>query len=743
MARQTPEAQPGLHVYQFDVDGMTCAACVANVEGALKELAGVETVTVNLAMESATITSTTAIPIKNFSRAVSRMGYSLEAQGSSSLVERQERTIATWKRLLVIQAIFGIPLLVYAMAEMFLHLHILSSGLNMLVQSILATILVVSGTGYYRRGFKHLLQRVPNMDSLVALGTGSAFVYSIISSLNLTLAWGLESFQTLYYEAAGTILLFITFGKWLEAVARGKTTEALTGLMDQMPSSAEVRRDGEWQTLPLDQLHIGDEVRVQPHTKIPVDGKVLEGISSVDESSISGEPMPVSKQTGSQVIGASMNLENQLIIQAEKIGRESVFGQIISLVEKAQGQKPEIQKLVDRIAAVFVPVVLTLAVLSGLTWFLLGYGLTFAVNVMISVLIIACPCALGLATPTALVVSSGIAARGGILIKSPDAFQLLSGIDTLVLDKTGTLTEAKPVVVEHYPSEPERFMGIALGLESHSQHPLAKAILEYGRKLGISSMTFSHIQETAGQGVQGSHGGSLYSIGQVDLTASLDQEMKSQAEAMLEKGQTLSGVYRDGELLAVMALSDTLKPEAERVIAGLNTRGIQCMLLTGDKQRAARHAAEQVGIETFRAEVLPQDKHDVIKDLKRSGKTVGMIGDGINDAPALVAADIGLSFSGGTDIAVNAADIIFLNASLENLVYAHRIAKATLSKIKQNLFWAFVYNLAGIPIAMGVLYPLTGTLLNPMFAGMAMAFSSVSVVSNTLLLRSRNFFKAV
>ncbi len=741
MSDTTPEKQNPIHHYQFDVEGMSCAACVTNVESAIAAISGVEEISVNLATESASITSSQPVPIKKFIRAVSKMGYKLEPQGSSSLVSRQQRSIATWKKLLVTQAIFGLPLLVYAMLDMFLELHLFSRNTGILIQLSLATILVATGSGYYQRGFKHLILRVPNMDSLVALGTGSAYTYSLVSTLNLLLNWKMEGFTTLYFEAAGTILLFITFGKWLEAMARGKTTEALTGLMDQMPTQAEVNRDGSWITLPLEQIQSDDKIRVNPHTKIPVDGVVLEGISIVDESSISGESLPVDKQVGSQVIGASMNLQAGLIIRAQKIGRDSLFGQIIKLVEDAQSRKPEIQKLVDRIAAIFVPVVLTLAILSGLTWLLLGYELTFAINVMISVMIIACPCALGLATPTALVVGSGIAARGGILIKSADAFQQLSQIDVMVFDKTGTLTESRPQVVAIYPDDNSAVLDLAMGLERHSQHPLAKALLEYGQINSGQIAELTDIQEIPGQGISAHFQGSKIALAKVDETSSFPEGFRNKVTEYRKQGFTISGLFKNDRIAGLIAFSDTLKSESKTVIQTLEESGIATFLLTGDKSLVAQAVAQATGITNFEAEVLPGDKHDHIVAQKNEGKTVAMLGDGINDAPALVAADVGLSFQGGTDIAINAADIIFLNSSLKNVIYGHRIARSTISKIHQNLFWAFIYNLAGIPIAMGLLYPFTGILLNPMFAGMAMAFSSVSVVGNTLLLRSHKFFR--
>jgi len=729
--------------YQFEVEGMTCAACVANVESAVAAISGVHEISVNLATESASITSTEPIPINRFTKAVAKMGYKLEPKGSSSLIDRQQRAIINWRKLLLVQTLFGVPLLVYAMLEMFTGINIFSHSTGISIQFGLASILVLTGSGYYRRGFKHLIMMVPNMDSLVALGTGSAYGYSLISSANLLLGWGLAGFQTLYFEAAGTILLFITFGKWLEAMAKGKTTEALTGLIDQMPTQAEVFKDDGWTSISLDQVLTGDRIRVKPHSKIPVDGTVINGSSSVDESAISGEFLPVEKQTGAQVIGASLNLQSVLEIRAEKIGRESMFGQIISLVEEAQAKKPEIQKLVDRVAAVFVPVVLSLAILSGLTWLLLGYGLTFAINVMISVMIIACPCALGLATPTALVVGSGIAARGGILIKSADAFQQLSRLEVMIFDKTGTITESKPQLIATYPANELEYLSLAMGLDQYSQHPLAKPLIQYGETHSISAKQFSDIEEEPGIGIRGTHADSNFRLRNINDSDVLESHFINALKKFKKKGYTISGVFKETSILGLLAFTDTLKPESNAVVKTLSKRGVESILLTGDKLEVAQEVAGTVGIDQVIAEVLPHEKHDAVRELQAAGKTVGMLGDGINDAPALVAADVGLSFRGGTDIAINAADIIFLNNSLNNLIFAHRIAQATISKIHQNLFWAFIYNLAGIPIAMGLLYPFTGTLLNPMFAGLAMAFSSVSVVSNTLLLRSRNYYREI
>jgi len=727
--------------YQFNVEGMTCAACVANVEKALNTVPGVLEIAVNLATESAQITSSEPVPLDRLTKSVTKMGYRLEPQGSTSLIDRQQRNIKNWGRLLGIQMIFGVPLLIYAMLEMFNIIHAVPLNLNILIQLVLASIMVITGAGYYQRGIKHLILLVPNMDSLVALGTGSAYIYSLISSANLTFHLGFTGFETLYFEAAGTILMFITLGKWLEALAKGKTTEALTGLMEQMPKEAQVWRDESWQTVPLAEVLTGDRVKVLPHQRIPVDGVILKGSSSVDESSISGEALPVEKQIADQVIGTSMNLHSVLEIKATAVGRDSIFGQIIKLVEDAQSKKPEIQRLVDKIAAVFVPVVLLLAILAGATWLLLGYGITFALNVMISVMIIACPCALGLATPTALVVASGIAARSGILIKSADAFQQLSRMTTMVFDKTGTLTKGEVQFVDQFPEKAPDLVPLALGLEIESQHPLAKALARFGGESGLSPRDMTDIQETPGEGISGSSSGVRINLRKLLDKDVMGDDFKSKLEQWLGQGYTVSGIFQDDILEGMIAFSDTLKPESAQVISRLKHLGLSVVLATGDRSAAAQEVGRITGISDIHAEVLPADKHRIIQELQAKGEIVGMIGDGINDAPALASADIGLSFQGGTDIALNAADIIFMNGSLENLVISRRLAESTLVKIKQNLFWAFIYNLVGIPVAMGVFYSFTGMLLNPMFAGMAMAFSSVSVVTNTLLLRRKNFQK--
>lgn len=737
----TDNITPSPLKYQFDVEGMTCAACVSNVESAIKKVQGVQTVTVNLATESATVESEKPVAIDELSKTISKLGYELEAKGSTSLVQKQQKRIAFWRKLLILQSAFGIPLLIYSMSEMFLGLHFSSQSLSILFQFTLATLLVISGSGYYRRGFRHLWMRVPNMDSLVALGTGAAYLYSLVSSVNIIMELGISDFNVLYYEAAGTILLFITFGKWLEATARGKTTEALTGLIEELPNKADVFRDEKWVSLPLDQIQTNDRIRVKPHSKIPVDGLIISGSSSVDESAISGESIPVDKHVGSYVVAASMNLQSPFELHAKKIGRDSLFGQIVTLVEDAQAKKPEIQKRVDKIASIFVPIVLGLAILGSVLWLLTGQSLTFSLNVLISVLIIACPCALGLATPTALVVGSGIAARRGILFKTPDAFQRLAEMDHIIFDKTGTLTAGEARVMASFPDTNTEIYRFAVGLSRDSSHPLAIALTEFGKNNDIQPIRFDKITELAGSGVEASLGDDRFSLHRIDDQTDLPHDIALQLEQYLKSGFTVSAVSKNDTILGLIAFADELKPDGPQVIQYFRDKAIRSSLLTGDKKRVAENIAGQLGIEHVMAEVLPTGKHDELVKIQQQGQVAGMVGDGINDAPALVAADIGISFSSGTDIAMNAADLIFLNSSLKNLIYAHRISVSTLSKINQNLFWAFIYNSIGIPIAMGVFFPFTGMLLNPMFAGLAMALSSVSVVGNTLLLRTGNFFR--
>ncbi|MCF7842805.1 MAG: heavy metal translocating P-type ATPase [Lentisphaeria bacterium] len=726
----------------FAVEGMTCASCVANVEKALRTVPGVSDVVVNLTMETATIASGQDVSVKKLKRAVDRAGYKLEPKGSTSLVEQQQQNMSRWRKLLIVQALFGIPLLLYSMLEMFTSVHLLPEMWRIGVQFLLAAIIVYTGRGYYARGFRNLWHRSPNMDSLVALGTGSAFVYSVVTSFNLIFDLNIPGFSKLYFEAAGVILLFITFGKWLEAVAKGKTTESLGKLMDLAPKQALVKRDGDWVAIPADEVKIGETVLVKAHTQIPVDGMITSGHSHVDEAAITGESIPVEKGAGAEVIGATTNLSGSIEVEARQVGSETVFARIIKLVEEAQGSKAPIQQLADKVAAVFVPTILVLALVSGIFWIFAGNGFVFAVNVMISVLIIACPCALGLATPTAVVVGTGRAAAAGILIKSAEALQPLGEVKAIVFDKTGTLTEGRPQLQKVYPDPGKSqavktFLAAASAVEARSEHPLAQAIVDFAKNQGLVLPSVENFIALPGEGVAAVVAGEEIKIHNTSSLMETDAELHAQAQRWMEQGFVTVVVSRNSKPTMIMGLADTIKSDAKEMITALHAAGVKTWMLTGDQKQVARQVATQVGIDSEQVKwgVKPDEKFAHVEAVKAKHGKVAMVGDGVNDAPALVAADVGISFGQGTDVAMNAAQVVLMRNDLHLILKAANLSRATLRKIKQNLFWAFAYNVVGVPIAMGVLYPFTGHLLHPMLAGLAMALSSVSVVSNTLLLK--------
>ncbi|MCF7801603.1 MAG: heavy metal translocating P-type ATPase [Candidatus Marinimicrobia bacterium] len=742
-ATETPPMIPTESLKQtFAVKGMTCASCVANVEKALRTIPGVSDVAVNLTMETATIAAGQDVSVKKLKRAVDRAGYKLEPKGSTSLVEQQQQNMSSWRSLLTIQALFGIPLLLYAMLEMFTSVNLLPEMWRIGVQFLLAAIIVYTGRGYYARGFRNLWHRSPNMDSLVALGTGSAFVYSVVTSFNLLFDFNIPGFSKLYFEAAGVILLFITFGKWLEAVAKGKTTESLGKLMDLAPKQALVKREGEWIPIPADEVQISETVLVKAHTQIPVDGIITSGYSHVDEAAITGESIPVEKGAGAEVIGATTNLSGSIEVEARQVGSETVFARIIKLVEEAQGSKAPIQQLADKVAAVFVPTILALALVSGVFWIFAGNGFVFAVNVMISVLIIACPCALGLATPTAVVVGTGRAAAAGILIKSAEALQTLGEVKAIVFDKTGTLTEGRPQLQKVYPDPDksqavETLLAAAAAVEARSEHPLAQAIVDFAKNQGLVLPSVENFIALPGEGVAAVVAGEEINIHSTSNLGETDGELHEQAQQWMEQGFVTVVVSRNAKPAMILGLADTIKSDAKEMITALHAAGVKTWMLTGDQEQVARNVASQVGIDIEHVKwgVKPDEKFAQVEAVKAKHGKVAMIGDGVNDAPALVAADVGISFGQGTDVAMNAAQVVLMRNDLHLILKAANLSRATLRKIKQNLFWAFAYNVVGVPIAMGVLYPFTGHLLHPMLAGLAMALSSVSVVSNTLLLK--------
>ena len=579
------------------------------------------------------------------------------------------------------------------------------------------------------------------MDSLVALGTSAAVAYSLYSSIQVWLG-NHHAAMSLYYESAGVILTLVTLGKYFEARSKGQTSAAIQALIKLAPQEAQVLRDGQEVTLPLDQVQVGDLVRVRPGQKIPVDGRVVEGQSWVDESMLTGESLPVAKKVGDQVVGASLNQQGSLIVETDKIGQDTTLAQIIHLVQAAQGSKAPIAQLADRVSAVFVPVVMTLALVAGLAWYLIGgQSWAFALTISIAVLVIACPCALGLATPTAIMVGTGKGAEQGILIKSGTALEMAHQVDAVVLDKTGTLTQGQPQVTDVLPLTgwtPDQLLALAAAAEVNSEHPLGQAIVAGARERELALPEVTDFQSLTGSGIQVRLDQATYYLGNRRLMQEQGLDLgqaEEQAAALAAGGKTPIYVANEHELLGLIAVADPLKETSPEAVRRLKSMGLQVIMLTGDNAKTAQALAAEAGIDQVISDVLPADKAQVVADLQAKGLKVAMVGDGINDAPALAQADVGLAIGRGTDVAIESADMVLMGSDLTSVATAIKLSQATIRNIKENLFWAFAYNVLGIPVAMGVLHLFGGPLLNPMLAGAAMSFSSVSVIVNALRLR--------
>ncbi len=642
--------------------------------------------------------------------------------------------IAYWRRRLLITAIFGLPLVYLAMAEWFgLPAPRLEHHVMALVQFALSTPIMLASWSFFENGIPALIRRAPNMDTLIAVGTITAYSYSIVVGVFAYLG---RDIGDLYFEIAGILLLFLILGQYLESVTKGKAGEAIKKLLGLQAKTALVIRKGREVEIPIDDVRVGDLVVVKPGQKIPVDGVVVEGNSSIDESMITGESIPVEKKKGDAVVGTTLNKTGSFTFKATKVGKDTVLAQIVRLVEEAQQSKAPIQELADRIAGYVVPAVIGISILSFFTWMFLGYDVSFSLTSFVAVLIIACPCAIGLATPTAIMVGTGLGAAQGILFKNAAAVQATRELDTVVFDKTGTLTKGEPEVtdvVQLGSIKKEQMLQFAASLEKKSEHPLAEAILK-AAKGAIPPVT--NFKAVAGKGVEGNVAGKRVLFGNRALMQGIDCDA---AEPVLQKlegqGKTAMLLAVDRRLAGIIAAADTLKEHSAAAVRELQNLGKSVILLTGDNARTAAGIAKQVGITEVIAEVLPDQKVAKIKELQNQGLKVGMVGDGINDAPALTQADVGIAIGSGTDVAIESADVILVKEDLRDVVAAMRISAYTLRKIKQNLFWAFIYNAIGIPIAAGVLYPWTGWLLNPIIAGAAMALSSVSVVTNSLLMK--------
>lgn len=735
------------------IGGMTCAVCAQRVEKALAKMEGISKVSVNLATEKASVEyDSQMVRMSAIKQCIEKAGYKALEIEKTTVDEdklRKEKEIKTLWTKFVISAVFGLPLLYVAMTPMVSWWPFpIPKAIDpmmypfrfALLQICLTVPIIIVGYKFYTVGFKAIWQRSPNMDSLVAIGTTAAVIFSVYNTFGIAKG-NHEAVHGLYFETAGVIITLILLGKSLEAVSKGKTSEAIKKLMGLAPKTAIVIEDGKEIEVPIDEVEIGDIVLVKPGEKIPVDGIILEGTTSIDEAMLTGESMPVDKKVGDKVFAASINKNGMIKFKATKVGSDTALAQIIKLVEDAQGSKAPIAQMADIVSGYFVPTVCVIALIAFAAWFLTGHSLGFSLTIFISVLVIACPCALGLATPTAIMVGTGKGAENGILIKGGEALETTHKINTIVFDKTGTITEGKPEVTDIVTAsgmQRNRLLQLAASGEKGSEHPLGEAIIRGAEKDKLELLKLEQFEAIPGHGIEVMIEGEKILIGNKKLmdnkNISLD-ELKETSDRLAAEGKTPMYVAIENQLAGIIAVADVVKESSAKAIKKLQSMGIEVAMITGDNRKTAEAIAKQVGINRVLAEVLPQDKSNEVKKLQAEGKKVCMVGDGINDAPALVQADIGMAIGSGTDVAMESADIVLMRSDLMDVPTAIHLSKSTIRNIKQNLFWAFGYNVAGIPVAAGVLYLLGGPLLNPMFAAAAMAFSSVSVLSNALRLK--------
>jgi Cu+-exporting ATPase len=736
------------------IEGMTCAACAKSVERVTRKLDGVIESNVNYATEKLNISyEPSKVRVSDIKKAVEKAGYKAidEEVNVDADKERKEKEIKLLLQRFIIAAVFTVPLLIITMGHMFgepigfklprIIDPMIYPRSFAIVQLLLVLPVVISGHKFFTVGFKSLFRRSPNMDSLIAMGTSAAFLYGIFAIIQIY-AGNVDYAYDLYFEAAGVIITLITLGKYLEAVTKGKTSEAIKKLMGLAPKTAIVIRGGKETEIAIEDVEVGDIILVKPGEKMPVDGEVVEGLTSVDESMLTGESMPVEKNIGDKIIGASINKNGTIKYKATKVGKDTALAQIIKLVEEAQGSKAPIAKMADIISGYFVPVVIGIAIISALAWyFLAGETGVFALTIFISVLVIACPCALGLATPTAIMVGTGKGAEYGVLIKSGVALETAHKIKTIVFDKTGTITEGKPkvtdVVVVNGITENE-LLQLAASAEKGSEHPLGEAIVKGAEEKGVEFKKLDSFRAIPGHGIEVEIDGNKMLLGNKKLMTLSNislENLEETSHKLAGEGKTPMYVTINGAIAGIIAVADTVKENSKKAIEKLHEMGIEVAMITGDNKRTADAIAKQVGIDRILSEVLPEDKANEVKKLQAEGKKVAMVGDGINDAPALAQADIGIAIGSGTDVAMESADIVLMRSDLMDVPTAIQLSKKTILNIKQNLFWAFGYNTLGIPVAMGILYLLGGPLLNPIIAAGAMSFSSVSVLLNALRLK--------
>ena len=729
---------------KFRVTGMTCAACSARVEKVTREVAGVIKADVNLLAGTLTVEAASDSVQNQIIENIKGAGYQAAVYGQTKEVQA-EPSVSIKKRI-IISAVFLAVLMYFTMGHMFglpapsWYTGNENAQIAALIQLLLTLPILILNATYYKNGFRALWKKSPNMDTLIAIGSGAAFGYSVFAMFCIAYGMGhgqwelVEKYrQSLYFESAAMIVTLVTVGKYLESRAKGKTSNALEKLMELRPNQAVVRRQDQEITIPVEQVQIGDVIILRSGASIPVDGKVIYGQAFCDQSAITGESIPVEKTTDDPLIAGTVCTQGYMEMVAEKVGEDTTLAQIVRLVEEAGGSKAPIARIADKVAGVFVPVVLAIALLTFGIWMLSGAEFTFALTSAISVLVISCPCAMGLATPVAIMVATGSGARMGILYKNAEALERLHIIDTVVLDKTGTLTQGKPVVTDVIPADINRqeLLQIAVSLETYSEHPFAAAILNYAKDCEILPVT--EFQTLPGQGISAMITGKLCCAGNRRFMEELGLTVPEYAE-LTGQGKTPLYFSKNGCFLGVIAVADTLKEDSEEAVAALKRQHLKVIMLTGDNKVTASAIAAKAGIEQVISDVMPQDKAQVISDLRSRGHKVLMVGDGINDAPALVTADIGMAIGSGRDIAIESADIVLMGNSLHSVADAIRLSKKTIINIKQNLFWAFFYNVLGIPVAAGALYASLGIGLSPMLGAAAMSFSSLFVVTNALRL---------
>ncbi len=734
----------------FKVKGMTCASCANRIEKVVNKMDGVYEAVVNLALEDMNVKyDKRKVSVEDIEKVVKNAGYEAieikDATKSDHKKDAQEKVKKARNRF-IWAVVFAIPLLLIAMGPM-LGLKLpgvinpdISPFNYAFIQLILALIIAFIGKDFFIHGFKNLFHLSPNMDTLIALGSSAAILYGIYALVKIYQG-DIHFAHHLYFESAGMIVAFISLGKFLEAITKGKTSDAISKLMGLAPKTATIIVDGKEKVVGIDDVRVNDIILVKPGEKLPVDGEVVEGTTSVDESMLTGESIPVEKNPGDQVFGASLNKNGMFKYKATKVGKDTVLSKIINLVEDAQGTKAPIAKLADVISGYFVPVVIIIAVLSALAWFFIGNeNLEFALNILISVLVIACPCALGLATPTAIMVGTGKGAENGVLIKSGVALEEAHKINTIVFDKTGTITEGKPKVTDIISAsiKEDELLKFAAAAEKGSEHPLGEAIVKEAENRNIELPQIKTFNSIPGEGIITNIEGKDIVIGNrkiMDRSKIDISNIEAKAHNLADSGKTPMFIAIDGALAGIIAVADTVKENSKKAVEALHNMGIEVVMLTGDNEKTAKAIAKQVGIDRVISDVLPEGKANVIKDLQNEGKKVAMVGDGINDAPALVTAEIGMAIGSGTDVAIESADIVLMRSDILDVVGAIQLSRATIRNIKQNLFWAFGYNVLGIPVAMGILKLFGGPLLNPMIGSFAMSLSSVSVLLNALRLK--------